>query len=327
MVHGIYTRLIRRLFNSTPTSPHLLVMVAPILWTTITIKFLEVVPSAIMLYDYVLTLEEEVDCIWSRRMSVASAIYLITRYIGTALILFSTAIYIVDKSSTSSGQFFPAFLPVLESWFSCVLIWLVQIILQMRLYALYHGSKKILLAGLLGFVAEIVVTIICMVQITNFEVSKVINVTNHIMAYPTVATNIYINYAAVAAYECLLFALAVYAAIRRYKEEHAPLPVNLNKMKDLRTILIGGNVVYFLGTLLYFIAYVVVSLLLPTQWIVAVPRLGSAITAVFGCHLVLHIRSSRAFAGDDSEERESHTLVVLRSPRTGTMIDLHGLPP
>ncbi|KAI6150320.1 hypothetical protein BKA82DRAFT_4114221 [Pisolithus tinctorius] len=299
-------------------------MVAPILWTTITIKFLEVVPSAIMLYDYVLTLEEEVDCIWSRRMSVASAIYLIVSPKCVEVSIFSTSQAI---SFQTDSRIVPGFLPVLESWFSCVLIWLVQIILQMRLYALYHGSKKILLAGLLGFVAEVIVTITCMVQITNFEVSKVINVTNHIMAYPTVATNIYINYAAVAAYECLLFALAVYAAIRRYKEEHAPLPVNLNKMKDLRTILIGGNVVYFLGTLLYFIAYVVVSLLLPTQWIVAVPRLGSAITAVFGCHLVLHIRSSRAFAGDDSEERESHTLVVLRSPRTGTMIDLHGLPP
>ncbi|KAI6045435.1 hypothetical protein EDC04DRAFT_59176 [Pisolithus marmoratus] len=280
-------------------------------WTAQTIRFLEVVPSAIMMYDYVLTLEEEVDFIWNKSVSVASAIYLITRYIGTAFIVFSTTIFVSDTRSVASGQMinrFSGYFPVVESWFSCVLVWLVQIILQMRLYAVYHGSKKILLVGLIGFIVEIAITIACMVQITKFEVSELLDVVDHLVAYPAEASNIYINYGAIIAYECLLFALAVYAAIRRYREERAPLPVNLKKMRDLRTILISGNVAYFFGTLLYVIAYSVVSLTLPTQWVIAVPRLGSAIIAVFGCHLVLHIRTSRSSTGLDSQEHESHSL-------------------
>ncbi|KAI6005493.1 hypothetical protein EDD15DRAFT_2212060 [Pisolithus albus] len=43
-----------------------------------------------MMYDYVLTLEEEIDFIWSKSMSVVAAIYVITRYIGTAVIVLST---------------------------------------------------------------------------------------------------------------------------------------------------------------------------------------------------------------------------------------------
>ncbi|KIO06455.1 hypothetical protein M404DRAFT_999115 [Pisolithus tinctorius Marx 270] len=180
----------------------------------------------------------------------------------------------------------------------------------MRLYAIYHGSKKILFTVLLGFMAEIAIMIACMVQITKFEVGGPSNVTYRIRVYPN------ISYATVAVYECLLFALAVYAAIRHHREERVPLPVNL---KDLRTILIGGNVVYFLGTLLYIIAYLVVTLMLSTQWIAAVPRLGFAITAVIGCHLVLHVRSSRTSTSTrqvDSQEHESYPLAVLHDHST-----------
>ncbi|KAI6117728.1 hypothetical protein EDD16DRAFT_998864 [Pisolithus croceorrhizus] len=73
-------------------------------WTAQTIKFVEVVPSAIMIYDYVLTLGEEVDCIWNKSVSVASVIYLTTRYIGTALILLSTTIFLWGRESNASGQ-------------------------------------------------------------------------------------------------------------------------------------------------------------------------------------------------------------------------------
>lgn len=59
-------------------------------WTARTIRYLEVVPSVIMMYDYVLTLEDEIDFIWSKSMSVVAAIYVITRYIGTAVIVLST---------------------------------------------------------------------------------------------------------------------------------------------------------------------------------------------------------------------------------------------
>ncbi|KAI6109037.1 hypothetical protein EDD16DRAFT_55085 [Pisolithus croceorrhizus] len=285
-------------------------------WMAQTIKFVEVVPSAIMIYDYVLTLEEEVDCIWNKSVSVASIIYVMTRYIGTALILLSTTVFLWGRKPDASGQAIASFFPVLESWFSCVLIWLVQIILQLRLYAVHHGSKKILFVGLLGFIVEIIITITCMVEITKFEVSKLLDLTNHIMSYPTAATDIYINYAAITSYECLLFALAVFAAIRYHREERVPHPVNLNKLKDLRAILISGNIVYFFGTLLYVIAYSAVSLTLPTQWIIAAPRLGSAVTAVFACHLVLHIRSSRASTGLSPQEHESHRLAVFYDQST-----------
>ncbi|KAI6103537.1 hypothetical protein F5141DRAFT_212393 [Pisolithus sp. B1] len=287
-------------------------------WMAQTIKFVEVVPSAIMIYDYVLTLEEEVDCIWNKSVSVASIIYVMTRYIGTALILLSTTVFLWGRKPDASGQArqLASFFPVLESWFSCVLIWLVQIILQLRLYAVHHGSKKILFVGLLGFIVEIIITITCMVEITKFEVSKLLDLTNHIMSYPTAATDIYINYAAITSYECLLFALAVFAAIRYHREERVPHPVNLNKLKDLRAILISGNIVYFFGTLLYVIAYSAVSLTLPTQWIIAAPRLGSAVTAVFACHLVLHIRSSRASTGLSPQEHESHRLAVFYDQST-----------
>ncbi|KAI6162510.1 hypothetical protein EDD17DRAFT_551008 [Pisolithus thermaeus] len=283
-------------------------------WTAQTIKFVEVVPSAIMIYDYVLTLGEEVDCIWNKLQSSK-----ISQWSTLDPVHWDcTHPPIHDHFPLGSGiqclgtgKTVASFFPVLESWFSCVLIWLVQIILQLRLYAVHHGSKKIVFIGVLGFIVEIIITITCMVEITKFEVSKLLDLTNHIMSYPTAATDIYINYAAITSYECLLFVLAVFAAIRYHREERVPHPVNLNKLKDLRAILISGNIVYFFGTLLYVIAYSAVSLTLPTQWLIAAPRLGPAVTAVFACHLVLHIRSSRASTGLSPQEHESHCLAVF----------------
>ncbi|KAI6036105.1 hypothetical protein BKA83DRAFT_1018373 [Pisolithus microcarpus] len=50
---------------------------------------------------------------------------------------------------------------------------MLLLMLSMRiasfLYAVYRGLKNVLLAGLLGFIAEIAVTITCVVQITEFE--------------------------------------------------------------------------------------------------------------------------------------------------------------
>ncbi|KAI6005495.1 hypothetical protein EDD15DRAFT_643690 [Pisolithus albus] len=66
-----------------------------------TIQLLQVVPATLMVYDCMLSLEDEVKYIWKKRFSSISVVYLTFRYLGTVFILFSTAEIIVNENTTN----------------------------------------------------------------------------------------------------------------------------------------------------------------------------------------------------------------------------------
>ncbi|KAI6150321.1 hypothetical protein BKA82DRAFT_24670 [Pisolithus tinctorius] len=136
--------------------------------------------------------------------------------------------------------------PAVDMWFSCLAYWFVQIILVLRLYVLYSGSRKVLLAAVSGLAAEAIVMIVCVALLTISADEILLNLGFKVSAFPDVALKIYVNYSAMIACECLLFSLAFAAAVGRYREKLGPLPANWNGVKRLKDILIEGNVLYFL---------------------------------------------------------------------------------
>ncbi|KAI6030609.1 hypothetical protein F5J12DRAFT_801691 [Pisolithus orientalis] len=236
------------------------------------IRFLQVVPTTFMVYDCVLYLDKEIDYIWKKRMSNVSVAYLIFRYFGIVYLVFYG-------------------FPILSMWVSCLSVWFVQVILGLRLYALYNGSKKVLLMISLGFIAESIVMIVCVTLVSISAAQGLPVLGTKISALPTAARKVYINYGAMAVYESILFSLALSAAVHRYREKRG-LRLARSEAKRLRNILIEGNVMYFFASTLYAIFYFVVSLTLPSEWLLGVLPVGLAITSTIGCRLILHIRST-----------------------------------
>lgn len=255
-----------------------------------TIRLLQVVPATLMVYDYVLSWDDEVEYIWKKRFSIISVIYLIFRYFGILYILFSMAEFIANENSTN--KFFTHDFPAVDMWFSCLAYWFVQIILVLRLYVLYSGSRKVLLAAVSGLAAEAIVMIVCVALLTISADEILLNLGFKVSAFPDVALKIYVNYSAMIACECLLFSLAFAAAVRRHREKLGPLPANWNGVKRLKDILIEGNVLYFLVIMLYSIVYLVISLTLPVEWLLGILSLGASFTILIGCRLILHVRSA-----------------------------------
>ncbi|KAI6131857.1 hypothetical protein EV401DRAFT_319800 [Pisolithus croceorrhizus] len=150
-----------------------------------TIQFLQVLPATLMVYDYILSLDDEVEYIWQKkRLSFVTVFYLIFRYLGTVYILyvgdavfyhdrscrayhqrrFSTAEFIANENTTNMVVTYD--FPGLDMWLSCLAYWFVQIILALRLYALYGGSRKVLITIVSGLVVEGSVMTVCVALLT-----------------------------------------------------------------------------------------------------------------------------------------------------------------
>ncbi|KDR79609.1 hypothetical protein GALMADRAFT_223751 [Galerina marginata CBS 339.88] len=98
---------------------------------------------AIILYEYTITFREELRHIWKRPITVVRMVYLFSRYL--AIIVQSVNLYLV------LGPFSALSTPerICKGWFSfqltaaCVLMAALDLILMLRLYALYSKSFKV----------------------------------------------------------------------------------------------------------------------------------------------------------------------------------------
>ncbi|KAI6005377.1 hypothetical protein EDC04DRAFT_2784187 [Pisolithus marmoratus] len=207
------------------------------------------------------------------------------RYLGTGYMAFCTAEFITNTISTDKVS---RYTPALSLWLNCFVLWVNQFILQLRLHALYGGSRKILLLTGIGFVMEIITMIVCVALVTISVDGARPNLGIKFSAIPNLALKVYIHHASMMAYECLLFSVAFYAALRRYREEFGPL--NWNGVTRLTDVLIEGNVVYFLITMAYAVFSIGLILTLRIEWVLGLLNVGFSLAVTIGCHLILQIR-------------------------------------
>ncbi|KIM62424.1 hypothetical protein SCLCIDRAFT_1214983 [Scleroderma citrinum Foug A] len=95
----------------------------------------------------------KIEYVWRKPMSVVTLMYLVLRYFVIITILFSTGVLLSDWNS--SNQFNNHTFPAIQGLTLLIPYVLVQIILQMRLYALYNRSKRVMFVVVLGFIIEI----------------------------------------------------------------------------------------------------------------------------------------------------------------------------
>lgn len=275
-----------------------------------TIRFIQVVPATFMVYDCALYLDDEINYVWKKRLSSISAAYLIFRYLGIVYIMFCLGEFV--SNTTSISKFFSNAFPILAMCMNCLSVWFVQVILGLRLYALYNGSRRVLLAIGIGFIAECVVMIVCVSLLSLPSDRELLDVGSNISASPSAARKVYVNYGTIVVYEIILFSLAVSAAVRRYREKPGPSPVNRSGAKRLADILIEGNIVYFLANTLYAVFYFVVSLTLPSEWLFGILTVGFALTSTIGCRLILHIRSAAPHSSTSADCTDDEARLVAQ---------------
>ncbi|KAL4079606.1 hypothetical protein J3A83DRAFT_1131027 [Scleroderma citrinum] len=183
--------------------------------------------------------------------------------------------------------------------------------LQMRLYALYKRSNKVLVPLAICFLVEIGV----MMRIyINF--STTVEVTNQPLpgVYFCGSTSYgrWISYSVypTLSFEVVLCSLCVWLGYQRSKDHFSAPGLRWSRAR-LVDILIGGNVLYFfsfsltwvVGTVTLFIYgvrvyltnhadWIFLSLDLQLQWGQAVNAFGAATSIIAGCRLILDLREA-----------------------------------
>ncbi|KAL4076405.1 hypothetical protein V8B97DRAFT_10115 [Scleroderma yunnanense] len=182
----------------------------------------------------------------------------------------------------------------LEPWAGCIIWWSVQGILQMRLYALYHRSKKLLVFMILVYAAE--VGSIMWILISSNLLSRGSTILNHISFAGYAETNFCTGAVSAAfgyiwipclIFEAMLCSLAIYAGVKH--SSHRSTQSNRPRLID---ILIHGNVKYFLSPLGMFVFMIINSPNLKVQWLADALLFRAPITILAGCRLIPSIREA-----------------------------------
>jgi len=198
--------------------------------------YIQVVAVSWIFYDYALTFSDEVQLIWQRPWGWVSLLFVLTRYGGIAVTL-ERVITTLWSGISQKGCLISANFTTAASFYIPVL---VQIILQMRIYLMYHKNRRLLVINGILFILNIV----CPGIVASFYLSRnqFIEPPAYILGscYFISAPQMTAVWAAPLAYELYLCTLAVVKAVRN---SHTQARI-VGRM-PLITLLVRDSVVYF----------------------------------------------------------------------------------
>ncbi|KAI6114237.1 hypothetical protein F5141DRAFT_1105262 [Pisolithus sp. B1] len=113
-----------------------------------------------------------------------------------------------------------------------------------------------------------------------------------------VTNSFYVFWLPILCFECILCSLAIWAGVRRSRNNTNPISVS-NKIR-LLDVLIKGNVGYFLVIFLVSVATAVMWGTLSEEWIEVPEGFPHAGTVIAGCRLILHIRDATTPVPEDT---------------------------
>ncbi|KAG1784725.1 uncharacterized protein HD556DRAFT_202617 [Suillus plorans] len=126
----------------------------PSLWPQINLNiilsYFEVAACVIVVYDWVLTLRQEIELIWRQRWSLMTVLYLIIRFIGIPfsfiyLLEYVPSVSLTDTVSTIADYAVSGTIVIVTAMLGVIMI--------SRLHAMYQGSRTILMFLVIIFLA------------------------------------------------------------------------------------------------------------------------------------------------------------------------------
>lgn len=240
-----------------------------------------------VVYDYFITLEDEVTHFWSRKLCSGTLIFFWIRYYTIFLIVFDT----IEIFSFSADKIMMQSLVL-----GAVSLWSIEIIMQMRVYILFNQSKRVAFVNGVLFAFSIGVFIFILIDNTLQQKASTGNAPGG--DCPTFKEGgRWAQWLPATLFEFILFALAVYKTI-----VSSSAKTKLNGRWSLTAILLHENIVYFfvVGCVLVFNNLMVVC---QTK----IPWFGfgpfHAALGVATCRMLIHLRK---FASGNLELQPNH---------------------
>ncbi|KAG1904637.1 uncharacterized protein F5891DRAFT_1257483 [Suillus fuscotomentosus] len=281
-------------------------------------RMFQLAATFVVLYDHVLCCQQEVDLIWNRSKSLVSYLYF------TAFDAVTPAHRPATGGMLSQLQYVRLHLFGLgrilfhfQSYGPFVPVWATQTIMQLRIYAMYRKSNKILAFTGVFFVLEIAA--ICTVLALNFD--HALTYTNeaipgllNMCATSTINRSFTAIYVPIFCFELLLFVLAIFVVLKHMKNTRT---IAGKRLHNTMATLVKYNTIYFFVEMAGCGIATTLYLGLPVMWFLTIHPSGHlsysiqsiyleitnsvliATTIILGSRLVL---GTRNFYSDPSVE-------------------------
>ncbi|KAG1837410.1 hypothetical protein DFJ58DRAFT_146198 [Suillus subalutaceus] len=116
-----------------------------------------------VMYDWALAFGQEIELIWRQRWSFMTFLYLTVRYVGIAYIVMNVLITVPTVSTTDAVSLI---VNNTLTWMEQVVNVLLGVIMITRIYAMYQGSRKVLICLVVTFVSIRIADTVMMAIIT-----------------------------------------------------------------------------------------------------------------------------------------------------------------
>ncbi|KAF7300476.1 hypothetical protein HMN09_00931800 [Mycena chlorophos] len=265
-----------------------------------TIRYAQLASSAIIVFDHIITFDEEVKLIWKSSWSMGKALFVINRYYTLVSVVINNYALFSPVPLTDSVRL--AFLKW-QGWtglFTCVV---AQIILQMRLYALYYLNKRVLALMLTLFVISTASAGAIMGTVLSWIVA-----TSHPIPIPALDVNFcvpvsgiprwfFVYWVPMLSFEALLCVLALYRGFQTFRASGTLYQSG----RHLVGILIRDSVLYFLVMFASYFTNLLMWSLARTSLLEVPIAFSVAFSCVLCNRIVLNVREVKSELDSSAE--------------------------
>ncbi|KAJ8522144.1 hypothetical protein ONZ45_g1221 [Pleurotus djamor] len=195
-----------------------------------------------ILYDYFITLEDEIRYIWPQKRCFGKFMFLWIRYYSIFLLVFDAIqIHVFARPGITSDIVCLAINPTTRI-VGAISLWSVEVIMQLRIYALFESNKKVAALNGVLFIFSIAGFIYVLVH-NVLRTSALLEDAVHLPlpGCPSVHLDTeWAQWVPATAYEGVLFCFAVYKAA-----SHTATTFQGGRRISLYALLIRDNLLYF----------------------------------------------------------------------------------
>ncbi|KAH9919476.1 uncharacterized protein BXZ73DRAFT_52492 [Epithele typhae] len=308
-------------------NPLELALVNKLLPILVKIRYAELASTMIILFDHVLTLDQEIRLVWNAQRSLGKALFLLNRYYALVIVLFNNYVLFNTNVLTSSVSGCTCSSHACLLWFrwqgvTGVLMFIIaEFILQLRLYALYLGNKRVVAVSTFISLAA--------AASSAYVVGRALSLTTDscdslAVRLPLGASTVcvpfglpddfYAFWIPMLISECVLCGLALYRGLQRYRTDGALILSG----RGIIEILVRDSVYYFLILFATYLMNAIIFLTRPDSEFEIPIGFAVALSVVMSNRLCLNVR------GYIIEESEGPMSLYTNPPRPSAFVSLSG---
>ncbi|KAG1794637.1 uncharacterized protein HD556DRAFT_419811 [Suillus plorans] len=212
----------------------------PLIYSYRIISYVVVAASTAVVYNWTLTIRQEVELIWRQRWSLMTVLYLTLRSAG---ILFCVLSILSTNQSISLTDKVSTILAFTQAWTSFVVYIMLGVIVIARLHAMYHSRKMLIFLVIVFMVVTIACGLVIGIVGMNFQYGEtVLSGTYQCIGEGSQYSGrllVAVPWVFYTTWGIIGLSLAVWVAFRHFRE------MKRWAIEDRRTALIKMHVIYF----------------------------------------------------------------------------------